>query len=197
MSYLKMCSANPHHPLCCLVTALGVEFVSRTGTQSFQFMFGDAGEPSSYIGTRLQTALKNVLRSIGADILGAPLHRLTGHFLKKTSIAFMRSNHECVSHDSRELRADHKVGPYNLRSEQDGVVGRILAFLQPGTEEFAVAPPHFDPRIVAAIPWADIASTHASHLSSTIEDFFPKICHCRIHFTAALCSKFSQDGCVY
>jgi hypothetical protein len=28
MSYMKMCSANPLHPLCCLVTALGVEFVS-------------------------------------------------------------------------------------------------------------------------------------------------------------------------
>jgi len=167
MSYLKMCSANPHHPLCCLVTALGVEFVSRTGTQSFQFLFGDAGEPSSYIGTRLQTALKQVLRSIGAEILGAPLHRLCGHFLKKTSIAFMRSNHECISHDSRELRADHKVGPYNLRSEQDGIVGRILAFLKPGTEEFAVTPPHFDPRIVAAIPWADIVPGYALYPDDT------------------------------
>jgi len=66
MSYLKMCCANPHHPLCCLVTALGVEFLSRNGTQSFQFLFGDAGEASTSIGTRLQTALKSVLRSIGA-----------------------------------------------------------------------------------------------------------------------------------
>jgi hypothetical protein len=156
MSYLKMCSANPHHPLCCFITALGVDFLSRNSTQSWHFLFGDAGEPSTCIGTRLLTALKTVMRTVGADTLGVPLHRLCGHFLKKTSIAFMRSNHECVSHDSRELRADHKVGPYNLRSEQDGIVGRILAFLKPGTEEFAVAPPHFDPRIVAAIPWADI-----------------------------------------
>jgi hypothetical protein len=156
MSYLKMCSANPHHPLCCLITALGVEFLSRNSTQSMHFLFGDAGEPSKCIGTRLQTALKTVIRTVGATTLGVPLHRLCGHFLKKTSIAFMRSNYECVSHDSRELRADHKVGPYNLRSEQDGIVGRILAFLKPGTEQFAVTPPHFDPRIIAAIPWTDI-----------------------------------------
>ena len=87
--------------------------------------------------------------------------------MKKTSIAFLRSNHECVSHDSRELRADHKVGPYNLRSEQDGVVGRILAFLKPGTEEFAVTPPHFDPRIVAAIPWADIVPGYVLYPDNT------------------------------
>jgi hypothetical protein len=156
MSYEKMCSANPWNPACCLITALGVEFLCRDESSSFQFLFGGAGAASHYTVTRLQTALARVLRIVGQDNLGAPLHRLTGHFLKKTGIAFLRSCHECLSHDSRELRADHKVGPYNLRSDQDAIAGRILAFLKPGSDQFSVAPPHFHPRITAAIPWADI-----------------------------------------
>ena len=156
MSYAKMCAANPWNPLCCLVTALGVEFISRDASSNFQFLFGGAGATSAYTVTRLQTALKSALNIVGEESLGAPFHQLTGHFLKKTGVAFLRSCHECVSHDSRELRADHKVGPYNLRSDQDAIAGRILAFLKPGSDQFSVAPPHFHPRITAAIPWADI-----------------------------------------
>jgi hypothetical protein len=167
MSYEKMCSANPWNPLCCLITALGVEFLSRTSASSFQFLFGNAGDATHYMVTKLQTAMKLVQEQVGEDVLGAPLHRLTGHFLKKTSIAMMRSNHECVSHDSRELRGDHKVGPYNLRSDQDGVVGRVLAFLVPGTEDFSVAPPHFHPSVVAVIPWAFIVPGYDLYTNDT------------------------------
>jgi len=167
MSYAKMCAANPWNPLCCLVTALGVEFVSRDASSSFEFLFGGAGAASDYTVTRLQTALKCILNIVGEENLGAAFHRLTGHFLKKTGVSFLRSTHECVSHDSRELRADHKVGPYNLRSDQDAIAGRILAFLKPGSEEFSVAPPHFHPRITAAIPWADIVPGYNLYSSST------------------------------
>lgn len=79
----------------------------------------------------------------------------------------MRSNHECISHDSRELRADHKVGPYNQRSEQDGVVGRVLSFLKPGSVEFACAPPHFHPDVVAAVPWAQFVHNYEQYPSAT------------------------------
>jgi hypothetical protein len=167
MSYAKMCSANPLNPLCCMITALGVEFLTRASNSSFQFLFGDAGDATHYMVTKLQTAMKLVQQNVGEDVLGAPLHRLTGHFLKKTSLAMMRSNHECISHDSRELRADHKVGPYNLRSEQDGVVGRILAFLVPGKEEFSVAPPHFHPNVVSVIPWALLVPGYELYSSDT------------------------------
>jgi hypothetical protein len=167
MSYEKMCSANPWNPLCCLATALGVEFVSRDESSSFQFLFGSTGTTSHYTNLRLQTALARVLRIVGESTLCAPLSRLTGHFLKKTGIAFLRSSHECVSHDSRELRADHKVGPYNLRSDQDGVAGRILAFLEPGSDAFSTTPPHFHPGIVAVIPWAHIVPGYSLYPAST------------------------------
>jgi hypothetical protein len=167
MSYEKMCCANPWNPLCCLITALGVEFVCREESSSFYFLFGGAGVISHYICARLQTALARVLRIVGEDNLGAPYHRLTGHFLKKTGVAFLRSCHECLSHDSRELRADHKVGPYNLRSDQDAVAGRILAFLKPGSDIFSTTPPHFHPRIVAAIPWPEIVPGYNLYSSTT------------------------------
>ena len=167
MSYEKMCSANPWNPSCCLMTALGVEFLCRDESSSFQFLFGGAGTASHYTITRLQTALARVLCIVGQDNLGAPLHRLTGHFLKKTGIAFLRSCHECLSHDSRELRADHKVGPYNLRSDQDAIAGRILAFLKPGSDIFSTAPPHFHSRIIDAIPWRDIVPGYDLYSDST------------------------------
>jgi hypothetical protein len=167
MSYAKMCAANPWNPLCCIVTALGVEFVSRDASSNFQYLFGVTGAESMYTVTRLQTALKNALHVVGEENLGAPFHRLTGHFLKKTGISILRSCHECVSQDSRELRADHKVGPYNHRSDQDAIAGRMLAFLKPGSEEFSAVPPHFHPRITAAIPWPDIVPGYNLYGSTT------------------------------
>jgi hypothetical protein len=167
MSYAKLCSANPYDPACCLVTALGVEFLSRDETSSVRFLFGNAEEQSSYMVSQMQTALKTVLNIVGEKNLGVTFDRLCGHFLKKTGIAFMRSNHECISNDSRELRADHKVGPYNHRSEQDGVVGRVLAFLKPGSVEFACAPPHFHPDVVAALPWASFVPHYDQYSPGT------------------------------
>ena len=102
MSYAKLCAANPWNPVCCLPTALGVEILSRNITSNTQFLFGDADEATSYMVTQLQTALKTVMIVVGEENLGATFDRLTGHFLKKTAIGFMRSNHECISNDSRE-----------------------------------------------------------------------------------------------
>ena len=167
MSYAKLCAANPWNPACCLVTALGVEFLSRDETSSVQFLFGNANDSTNYMVNQMQTALKSVLHVVGETNLGALFHQLTGHFLKKTGVGFMRSCHECVSHDSRELRADHKVGPYNLRSEQDGIVARVLAFLKPGSVEFAVAPPHFHPDVVAAVPWAEFVPHYDKYSPET------------------------------
>ena len=167
MSYAKLCAANPWNPLCCLPTALGVEFLSRDDSSSAQFLFGDSDKSTNYMITQIQTAMKTVMNAVGEENLGATFDRLTGHFLKKTAIGFMRSNHECVSNDSRELRADHKVGPYNQRSEQDGVVGRVLAFLKPGSNEFACAPPHFHPDVVTAIPWAVIVPFYEQYSVGT------------------------------
>ncbi len=167
MSYAKLCAAHPWNPVCCLPTALGVEFLSRDDCSSSQFLFGDCDASTNYMVTQIQTAMKTVMNAVGEENLGATFDRLTGHFLKKTAIGFMRSNHECVSNDSRELRADHKIGPYNQRSEQDGVVGRVLAFLKPGSNEFACAPPHFHPDVVTAIPWAVIVPFYEQYSVGT------------------------------
>jgi hypothetical protein len=72
-----------------------------------------------------------------------------------------------VEADSRELRADHKVGPYNQRSEQDGVVGRVLAFLKPGTTDFELAPPHFHGDLVSVIPWPRIVPGYENYTVET------------------------------
>jgi hypothetical protein len=97
----------------------------------------------------MSAALRTIIDSVGAENLGTVIERLTTHFLKKTGLRILRDNAAgIIDNDSRELRADHKVGPYCQRSEQDGVVGRTLAFLKPGTSSFGLSPPHFHETIV-------------------------------------------------
>ena len=168
MSYAKMCYANARNPMCCLATALGVEFLSRDPNGGFQFLFGEQGESGSYIVKQMQGALRLIIDKIGADSLGTTSDRLTTHFLKKTGMRLLRDfGAGIVESDSRELRADHKVGPYNQRSEQDGVVGRVLAFLKPGTTDFELSPPHFHSDIVRAIPWARIVPGYVNYTVET------------------------------
>lgn len=168
MSYAKMCYANARNPMCCLATALGVEFLSRDPTGDFQFLFGEQGERSSYIVKQMQGALRMIIDKIGAASLGTTADRLTTHFVKKTSMRLLQDfGAGIVESDSRELRADHKVGPYNQRSEQDGVVGRVLAFMKPGTVDFELSPPHFHSDIVRAIPWSRIVPGYANYSVET------------------------------
>ena len=168
MSYAKSCYANCEDPRCCLATALGVEVLSRLPTGNFQYLFGESGESSGYIVKQMAAALRTIIESVGADTLGTSIERLTTHFLKKTGLRILRDMAaEIVENDSRELRADHKVGPYNQRSSQDGVVGRTLAFLQPGTSSFGLSPPHFHETIVRAIPWCRIVPGYSSYTIET------------------------------
>jgi hypothetical protein len=168
MSYAKMCYANARNPMFCLATALGVEFLSRDPNGDFQFLFGEQGESSSYIVKQMQGALRLIIDKIGAESLGTTSDRLTTHFLKKTGMRLLRDfGAGIVESDSRELRADHKVGPYNQRSEQDGVVGRVLAFLKPGTTDFELSPPHFHSDIVRAIPWDRIVPGYGNYTVET------------------------------
>jgi hypothetical protein len=168
MSYAKMCYANARNPMCCLATALGVEFLSRDPNGGFQFLFGEQGESGSYIVKQMQGALRLIIDQIGAASLGTTSDRLTTHFLKKTAMRLLRDfGAGIVESDSRELRADHKVGPYNQRSEQDGVVGRVLAFLKPGTTDFELSPPHFHSDIVRAIPWSRIVPGYDKYTVET------------------------------
>jgi hypothetical protein len=168
MSYAKLCYANSEDPTCCLVTALGVEFLSRLPTGNFQYLFGESGESSGYIVKQMAAALRTIIEKVGADNLGTHIERLTTHFLKKTGLRILRDHAaEIIDNDSRELRADHKVGPYCQRSEQDGVVGRTLAFLQPGTSSFGLTPPHFHELIVRAIPWGSIVPGYGNYSIET------------------------------
>jgi hypothetical protein len=164
MSYAKACFANCEDPTCCLATALGVEFLSRLPTSSFQFLFGESGETSCYIAQQMAAALRTIIDSVGAANLGTSIERLTTHFLKKTGLRLLRDMAAgIIDDDSKELRADHKVGPYSQRSDQDGVVGRTLAFLKPGTTSFALSPPHFHETIIRAIPWGRIVPGYGNY----------------------------------
>ena len=168
MSYAKLCYANCEDPTCCLATALGVEFLSRLPTGNFQYLFGESGETSCYIVQQMSAALRTIIDSVGAENLGTVIERLTTHFLKKTGLRILRDNAAgIIDNDSRELRADHKVGPYCQRSEQDGVVGRTLAFLKPGTSSFGLSPPHFHETIVRAIPWNRIVPGYSKYSTET------------------------------
>jgi hypothetical protein len=168
MSYAKACFANCAEPTCCLATALGVEFLSRSPTGNFQFLFGESGENSRYIVQQMAVALRTIIDSVGAANLGTTVDRLTTHFLKKTGLRLLRDMAAgIIDDDSKELRADHKVGPYSQRSEQDGVVGRTLAFLKPGTSSFALSPPHFHETIIRAIPWARIVPGYTNYTIET------------------------------
>ena len=168
MSYAKACFANCEEPTCCLATALGVEFLSRLPTGNFQFLFGESGETSAYIVQQMAAALRTIIDSVGAATLGTTVERLTTHFLKKTGLRLLRDMAAgIIDDDSKELRADHKVGPYSQRSDQDGVVGRTLAFLKPGTTSFALSPPHFHETVVRAIPWGRIVPGYGNYSVET------------------------------
>jgi hypothetical protein len=118
MSYAKACFANCAEPTCCLATALGVEFLSRLPTGNFQFLFGESGETSRYIVQQMAAALRTIIDSVGAATLGTTIERLSTHFLKKTGLRLLRDMAAgIIDNDSKELRADHKVGPYSQRSE--------------------------------------------------------------------------------
>ena len=168
MSYAKACFANCEDPTCCLATALGVEFLSRVPTGNFQYLFGESGEASRYIVQQMAAALRTIIDSVGAATLGTTIERLTTHFLKKTGLRLLRDMAAgIIDDDSKELRADHKVGAYSQRSDQDGVVGRTLAFLKPGTSSFALSPPHFHETIIRAIPWGRIVPGYGNYTLET------------------------------
>jgi hypothetical protein len=168
MSYAKACFANCEDPTCCVATALGVEFLSRLPTGNFQFLFGESGETSRYIVQQMAAALRTVIDSVGAATLGTTIERLTTHFLKKTGLRMLRDMAAgIIDDDSKELRADHKVGAYSKQSAMDGVVGRTLAFLKPGTRSFALSPPHFHETIIRAIPWGRIVPGYTNYTIET------------------------------
>ena len=168
MSYAKACFANCEDPTCCVATALGVELLSRLPTGNFQFLFGESGETSRYIVQQMAKALRTVIESLGAATLGTTIERLTTHFLKKTGLRLLRDMAAgIIDDDSKELRADHKVGAYSQRSDQDGVVGRTLAFLKPGTRSFALSPPHFHETLIRAIPWGRIVPGYSNYSIET------------------------------
>jgi hypothetical protein len=168
MSYAKACFANCENPTCCMATALGVELLSRSPTGNFQFLFGESGETSRYIVQQMAAALRTAIDSVGASTLGTTIERLTTHFLKKTGLRMLRDRAAGIIDDeSKELRADHKVGPYSQRSDQDGVVGRTLAFLKPGSRSFTLSPPHFHETIIRAIPWARIVPGYSNYSIQT------------------------------
>jgi hypothetical protein len=157
MSYMKLCYANCLDFTSCVVTALGARICA--GLQDAQFLFGTGVGEAQYVVTRMRAALAELVFLLPATadaVLQVKRSLLTLHMPKKSGIKHCNSCGITGMNTPIHLRADHKMGPYDLASDCDGVLGRILADLKP----FDLPPPHFHPAIAAAVPWSDFIPSY-------------------------------------
>ena len=159
MSYAKMCYANCIDFICCAVTALGIKVCS--GLQDSQFLFGTSIGDAHYVVQRMRDALKELVSSLpkSADtVLQKSRALLTMHMPKKSGMRHLLGCGITGMHVPIHLRGDHKTGPYDLQSDADGVIGRVLANLSP----FNLPPPHWHPAVISLVPFADFIPSFAA-----------------------------------
>jgi hypothetical protein len=152
MSYFKLCYSNCLDFTSCVVTALGVRVAS--GLIDAQFLFGSSVGDAHGVISRMRSSLKKLVAALppSADlVLQVKRDLLTMHMPKKSGIRHLNGCGITGIHTPIHLRADHKCGPYDTQSDADGVVGRLLADLQP----LNLPPPHWHPAVAAAVPWCD------------------------------------------
>ena len=152
MSYFKLCYSNCLDFASCVVTALGVRVAS--GLLDAQYLFGTSVGDAHSVVSRMRAALKTLVEALSpsADqVLQVKRDLLTMHMPKKSGIRHLNGCGITGINTPIHLRADHKCGPYDTQSDADGVVGRLLADLQP----LNLPPPHWHPSISSVVPWAD------------------------------------------
>ena len=152
MSYFKLCYSNCLDFTSCVVTALGVRIAS--GLIDAQFLFGSSVGDAHAVIFRMRAALKTLVEALppSADlVLQVKRNFLTMHMPKKSGIRHLNGCGITGINTPIHLRADHKCGPYDTRSDADGVVGRLLADLQP----LNLPPPHWHPSVAAIVPWKE------------------------------------------
>jgi hypothetical protein len=145
MSYMKLCYANCLYFTSCVVTALSARICA--GLQDAQFLFGTGVGEAQHVVTRMRAALAELVFLLPetADAVLQVKQRslLTMHMPKKSGIKHCNSCGITGMNTAIHLRADHKMGPYDLASDCDGVLGRVLADLKP----FDLPPPQHRKRL--------------------------------------------------
>jgi hypothetical protein len=190
MSYAKLCFANCIDFTSCVVTALGARICS--GLQDGRFLFGTSIGEAHYIVTRMRSALKELVCSLpeSADqVLQTHRSMLTMHMPKKSGIKHCNSCGITGMNTPIHLRADHKMGAYDLQSDCDGVLGRVLADLNP----FDLPPPHFHPAVAAAVPWAEFIPSY-SDFPDQFKHAIPNIVASVVWHHASLSSHLPKNN---
>jgi hypothetical protein len=190
MSYAKLCFANCIDFTSCVVTALGARICS--GLQDGRFLFGTSIGEAHYIVTRMRSALKELVCSLpeSADqVLQTHRSMLTMHMPKKSGIKHCNSCGITGMNTPIHLRADHKMGAYDLQSDCDGVLGRVLADLNP----FDLPPPHFHPAVAAAVPWAEFIPSY-SDFPDQFKHAIPNIVASVVWHHASLSSRLPKNN---
>ena len=159
LSYLKLLFASPEDPETCVILSLALDVCSKSrfdNLNSFQTVFSSTFRNSVY--TNLRAFIDNLADEDKAAMQVGTCKSLpiTLHTPKRTGSVLLHSC-EAVQWDHCKQRADHKIdteGSYVIHpSEQaDGVMGRILAGLEFGSEKFELQTPHFDPQFASSIP---------------------------------------------
>lgn len=164
MSYWKRLHANPFKPWCCPVLALGVHVLCITPADQWTNRVF-----TTTTGDLFRSRFSKFMTKAFPDgkVEDLPIHRVTSHSPKRGGIC-MASGNEVVKWEAVELRADHKCGLTSsyqtcAAPQQDGIMGRLFAGLEFGSEEFNVAPPHFRPEDVLQIPFDDFLTHYASY----------------------------------
>ena len=190
MSYAKLCFANCIDFTSCVVTALGARICS--GLQDAQFLFGTSIGEAHYIVTRMRSALKELVCSLpetADQVLQTDRSMLTMHMPKKSGIKHCNSCGITGMNTPIHLRADHKMGPYDLQSDCDGLLGRVLADLNP----FDLPPPHFHPAVAAAVPWAEFIPSY-SDFPDKFKHAIPNIVASVVWHHASLSSRLPKNN---
>ena len=190
MSYAKLCYANCLDFTSCVVTALGARICA--GLQDAQYLFGTCTGQAQYVVTRMRTALKELVFLLpeSADVvLQVRRSLLTMHMPKKSGIRHCNSCGITGMNTPIHLRADHKMGPYDLASDCDGVLGRVLADLKP----FDLPPPHFHPAIAASVPWSDFIPSY-SDFPETFKHAIPNIVASVVWHNTALSARLPKSN---
>lgn len=159
LSYLKLLYASPEDPETCVMLSLALEVCSKSrfdNLNSFQTVFSSTFRNSLYANFR--AFIDNLADEDKAAMQVGTCKSLpiTLHTPKRTGSVLLHSS-ETVQWDHCKQRADHAIdneGSYVIHpSEQaDGIMGRILAGLEFGSQKFELQTPHFDPHLVSSLP---------------------------------------------
>lgn len=181
MSYFKRIYANALNPTVCPILALAIEVFSRASSD---------GDPDRVFPGSLPHAVHNIgfksflRKTFGLTGLGIDTARVTGHSPKRSAIMTV-SDCEVIQWHSAELRADHKCGitssyQTSPAPQQDGIMGRLLSCLPFGERDFNVAPPHFDAKDIASVPFSKMVTnfeTYTTDFKSVIPFLFASLVH--------------------